>query len=183
MYSTENATPHISSWMQPQIHITSRLQNLKGYEALCSSTKYLSILRTVASGSKTLNTFGWLRHCIFMDGCVASEVSVRAHFHNKRLSLTALFVLPFCSHLAFRLSFPFNFFCQRREALTQGPCGIHRGWQSIKTKEKHGRRKKGPNKTASWTEDQCVLTSHRVCISCVSAASWLLGWGGNALNW
>lgn len=55
---------------------------------------------------------------MFTQGFVASEVPVKPHFHNKGLSLTALLVLPFWNHLAFRLSFPFNLFCQRREALT-----------------------------------------------------------------
>lgn len=179
MYSTENSTPRISSWMKSTLRPVLKLKMLwnictvynfpKTFALIEYSSEHFQKSRPPVS---MLNKHGWLRHCIFMEGFVAAEVLVKPHFHNKGLSLTALSVVPFWNHLAFRLSFQLNLFCQRRGALIAGPCAIYGDCWCIKWKHNKHKRE---DQTRQLAELRTNVYS-RATVSVSAVSQWRLGW-------
>lgn len=106
-----------------------------------------------------LNKLSWLRHCIFMTGFIATEVPAKPHFHNKGLSLTALSVLPFWSHLAFRLSFQLNFSLSEKRSTRTMAVRHLQGLLVYQNKRKTRRRKKKKAQTRQLAELRATVYS------------------------
>lgn len=100
---------------------------------------------------------------------------MKPQFHNKGLSLTALSVVPFWNHLAFRLSSLLKLFCQEKRSTyaaavrhLQGP-PVCQNKRKTKGKENKEEEKKKKDQTSELAElSTAVYSEATVSVSDVS---------------